>query len=194
MYNTRIYYILASIILFIATIAVVSSHGLSNRSTARESTTHLITAPEQAYQIWQNERVKGRILLLFDNYPHFRGRINYQGSPKLDSSNFVEIAIFNNIIRKIYFIVPDDKWADFRSQDAITNPIREFDGADLGVYLFTLNGTPLIAVPRNYLPQLAEKPLVYINTAVFNRLHTLELLALKNISSDCIISLQRDTK
>lgn len=176
--------------LFITTIIVVNSHGLNNRMIAPDSTTPVIESSEQAYQIWENKKVRGRILLLFDNYPHAKGRFNYNDAPSLTQSNFVEFAVFNNILRRIYYIVPDIMWEDFRKQEAMTNPFREATSLENGVYLFNLNGIPLIAVPLSSLQQMPEKPLVYINTAVFNLTQTLEQLSQKKITSDCIIALQ----
>lgn len=176
--------------LFITTIIVVNSHGHHNRVIAPDLTTHLIESSEQAYQIWENKKVKGRILLLFDNYPHSKGRINYNGTPRLTQSNFVEFAVFNNILRRIYFIVPDSQWGGFLKQEAMTNPFREATSLERGLYLFNLNGIPLIALPLSSLPHLPEKPLVYINSSVFNQRQILEILGQKKISSDCIISLQ----
>jgi len=192
MHKNQVPYSLAAIILFIAVILAVSSHGRHNRIFAPEPTTHTIESAKQAYQIWQGQKIKGRILLLFDNYPHFVGRINYSGKPELTGSNFVELAIFSNMVRKVFLIIPDSKWVEFRKQDAKTNPIREYTDAEVGVYLFNLNGTPLIALPLSQLPELAEKPLVYINSAVFDYSPTLSLLSQKKTNSDCIISLQEN--
>lgn len=176
--------------LFITTIIVVNSHGHNNRVIAPDSTTHLIESSEQAYQIWENKKVKGRILLLFDNYPHSKGRINYNGEPRLTESNFVEFAVLNNVLRRVYYIVPDSQWGGFLKQETMTNPFREATSLERGLYLFNLNGIPLIALPLSSLPHLPEKPLVYINNAIFNNLQIMESLRQNKISSDCIISLQ----
>ena len=176
--------------LFITTIIAVNTHGLNNRVFAPDSNLLVIDSSDQAYRIWENKKVKGRILLLFDNYPHSKGRINYNGEPRLTESNFVEFAVFNNVLRRVYYIVPDSQWTAFRKQEAMTNPFREALSLEQGLYLFNLNGIPLIALPLSSLPHLPEKPLVYINSAVFNQRQIIEILGQKNISSDCIISLQ----
>lgn len=176
--------------LFITTIIAVNTHGLNNRVFAPDSNLLVIDSSDQAYRIWENKKVKGRILLLFDNYPHSKGRINYNGEPRLTESNFVEFAVFNNVLRRVYYIVPDSQWGTFRKQEAMTNPFREAISLEQGLYLFNINGIPLIALPLSSLPHFPEKPLVYINSAVFNQRQILEILGQKNISSDCIISLQ----
>lgn len=190
MYTNKLTLSLISISLFISTIIVVSTHGKNNRIIAPVSTTHVIESPKEAYQIWLNKRVWGRTLLLFDKYPHLRTRINYSEAPLLTQSNLIEFSVMNNTIRRVYFIVPDNMWGEFIKQEAMTNPFREATSLERGMYLFNLNGIPLIALPLSSLPHIPEKPLVYINNSVFNRLQIMEYLRLHKISSDCIISLQ----
>jgi hypothetical protein len=190
MYTNKKYYALFAIILFSVTIISVTSHGRNNRVFLAGTAHHVVESPEQAYQVWASKKLKGRILLLFDTYPHLQGRLNSLGAPELNTTNFLEHAIADNMIRKIFFIVADSKWQEFRRLDNQTNPIREYGGAERGVYLFTLHGVPFIAIPHSSLPQLEETPLVYINAAAYDQRQAMELLRQKNITSDCLIALQ----
>ena len=182
---------LSAILLFISVVITVNLHGNNNRVFSSGKTTHIIDSPEQAYTLWHDKQVKGRILLLFDNYPHAIGYNNYQGKPKLTPSNFVEFSIFANIIRRLYYIVPDDKWLEFKQQEAMYRPLRNVPGIPKSLYLFTFSGIPIIAVTPTSLPHIAEVPLVYINCSLFNYKQTIELLVQKNISSDVLVAYQQ---
>lgn len=176
-------------LLFTIVIIVVSNHGHNSRIFAPGRTAYAVETPEEAYSIWKENNVKGRILLLFDNYPHLRGFRSYDGIPQLTQANLVEFSVFQNIIRKIYYIVPDDEWEDFRQLE-IMHPLRAVPGLERGLFLYNLSGIPIIATTPTALPQLSETTLVYINNSVFNNAQAHELLSVKNITSDIIISYQ----
>lgn len=189
MYEHRTIYSLTILIVFSAVIIIVMLHGHGNRLFASEEVSITIDSPEKAFMIWKEKNVKGRVLLLFDRYPHMRGLRSYNGSPRLTGSNFIEYAIFMNIIRKIYFIVPDDVWEVFRLQETM-HPIREVPGLERGLFLYTLSGIPFIATTPSSMPQLSEKALVLINDTAYDREEALTLLSEKEIGSDIIITHQ----
>ena len=191
MYRYRIVCSLASFVIFLVVILVVRHHGDTNRVIASGLTKLVIDSPEKAYQIWKEKKVKGRILVLFDSYPHAKGLISYNGEPQLYPSNFVEYSVFKNIIRRIYFVVPDGAWEEFRKQKEI-RPIRDVPNMERGLYLFNLNGIPMIAVPMSAIPRISEDVLVYINNSVFNYTQAVELISQRKIASDIIISYQSD--
>jgi len=179
-------YSLTAIILFIIIIVIVVYHGSRNRLVASGTMKFTIENPETAYDIWKDKNVKGRILLLFDNYPHMRGFYTYDGILRLDRFNLVEFSVFQNIIRKIYFIVPEQDWAEFQQQESI-HPIRRVPFAENACYLFSMSGIPFIATTPSSLPNFAEEPLVYVNDRKFDYEETMDLLARKKIVSDIII-------
>lgn len=168
---------------------VCALHGRSGRVFAREKADFIINSPDQAFLSWQESKVKGRILLLFDNYPHLRGLFSYEGAPQLSGTNLVEFSIFNNIIRKIYLIVPDNRWDEFQQQKTI-RPLRKVPGIEKAFYLGSLSGILMIAVTPSSLPHLEERPLVYINSVVFDDAEVRTLLSGKNISTDIIVTLR----
>ncbi|MBJ6802480.1 hypothetical protein [Geomonas propionica] len=179
---------------FLATVvAAVVHHGTVNRSFAPGKETVSVAAPEQAYDVWRQKQVKGRTLVLFDRYPHMRGRFNYQGEPQLQTSNLVEFSIFKNVIRKIYFIVPDDAWEDFLHEKT-TKQVKPIPGLTRGISLYNLNGLPMVATTPSSLPHIPEQVLVYINAGVFDARQAQELLTRKAIDSDITVIFQGNRK
>lgn len=186
MYKHRIFWALAIVVLSAAVLVTLNSHGIRKRIYASATTTHLIDAPQKAYFIWKEKEVKGRTLILFDSYPHNMGYYSYNGEPRLLPTNLVEYSIFQNIIRRIYLVVPENEWSDFRHKPFI-RPIREATDVIKGLYLYNQSGIPLIALTPSSLPLIKEKTLVYINSRVFNADQALAQLAEKNIPSDIVI-------
>jgi hypothetical protein len=193
MYQHRTLWTLSILFLFTAVLIAAGKHGISNRKYAPGRIIHRVNTPEEAYAIWQEQKVRGRTLILFDKYPHNMGYYSYNGDPRLLQSNLIEYSIFQNIIRRIYFIVPEEDWNEFRKQKYI-RPIREATEVNKGLYLYNQSGIPIIAVPPSSLPELEEKSLVYINTRLFAFDQTLALLAQKKIPSDIIISYENPPK
>lgn len=189
MYRHKTAWSLAATILLVTVIAVVTFHGAGNRSFAPARQTVTVDSPEKAYSVWQQNGVKGRTLVLFDRYPHMRGRFNYQGEPQLLRSNLVEFSIFQNIVRKIYFMVPDAGWDEFLHEKTtkLIKPVPEIGKA---VSLYNLNGLPMVATTPSSLPHLSEQVLVYINGDVFNPKEAQNLLTRKGISSDITVIYQ----
>ena len=189
MYKHRTVFTCSAILLFILTLIVVSSHGKGNRIVAPGNTVLTVDSPDKAFDIWQEKKVRGRSLLLFDTYPHAGGLGSYSGPPQLTPSNLVEFSIFRNIVRKIYFMVPETEWNTLQQQKWII-PIREVPHLEKGLFLYNLNGIPLIATTPSSLPPLTEKVLVYVNSRIFTPDQVRDLLAQKGISSDIFITYQ----
>jgi len=193
MYAQKNIYTIAVYILFISILAIFSYKGSQSRGFAATAIRLTIDSPEKAYTIWGDKKLHGRVLILFDHYPHAKGLRFYNGEPQLSSSNLIEFSIFKNIIRKIYYIVPDNQWRDFSQQQSM-NPIREVKELDQGVYLNSLNGVPLIAVTPSSLPAMDESVLVYANTDVFKPEFTTNLLESKKIKTDVFVTYQGAAK
>ncbi|MBJ6752227.1 hypothetical protein [Geomonas anaerohicana] len=193
MYRHKIAWSLAATALLITTIVVGHDHGTGHRRFAQARETVSVDAPEKAYAVWQRTGVKGRTLVLFDRYPHMHGRFNYQGEPQLEHSNLIEYSIFQNVIRKLYFIVPDENWVEFLQQPT-TKVIKPIAGLERGVSLYDLNGLPMIGTTPSSLPHLSEPVLVYINGDVFDARQAQDLLTRKGISSDITVIYQGNRK
>lgn len=186
MYKYPVINALALCILYIGIVFVVGRHGEQNRIFASRKSTYTVDAPEKTYDIWKNAHIKGRTLVLFDSFPHNMGLISYNGNPQLNKTNFIEFSIFQNIIRRIYLIVPEADWNDFRRQKFI-RPIREASEVVKGLYLYNQSGIPIIAVTPSSFPHLSEQALVYINSKRFKLDEAMALLAQNSISSDIIV-------
>jgi hypothetical protein len=189
MLNNRTLFSLAAAGLFAITVIAADRHGHENRIYASGSNTYVVDSPQKAYKIWKEKKVRGRILILFDTYPHNMGFYSYKMLPQLNQANLVEFSIFENIIRRIYFVVPEMEWSVFRNQKYV-RPIREATTITKGLFLYNQSGIPIIAVTPSSLPQIEEKVLVYINTGVFDPVQAQMQLAQKMISSDIIVSFE----
>ncbi|QWV92796.1 hypothetical protein KP004_16680 [Geomonas oryzisoli] len=193
MYRHKTVWSLAATALLIAVIAVDNNHGTGHRIFAPGRETVTVASPEKAYHVWQHKGVKGRTLVLFDRYPHMHGRFNYEGEPQLEHSNLIEYSIFQNVIRKLYFIVPDENWVEFLQQPT-TKVIKPIAGLERGVSLYDLNGLPMIGTTPSSLPHIPEQVLVYINGDVFDARQAQDLLTRKGISSDITVIYQGNRK
>lgn len=187
MYKNKISNSLALCILFFCSVFVVVKHGEVSRKFAPGNMVYTVNAPEKTYYIWKENNLKGRTLILFDSYPHNMGLISYNGPPQLSTTNFVEFSIFQNIIRRVYLVVPEAEWRDFRNQKFV-RPIREASDLVKGLYLYNQSGIPMIAVTPSSLPQIKEQLLVYINSKRFKTDEAQAVLTRNNISSDIIVT------
>jgi len=184
----RTAYTVAACGAFLLVLCLLTLHGRSSRSYASQTARLSVDAPEKALALWEAQKVKGRILLLFDNYPHLQGRYTYGDSSfQPTGSNFIELALFQNIIREIYFIVPDYLWEEFRTNE-MYHPLRGVPGLERGLFLYSMNGLPIIATTPTSLPQLSEPVLVYVNGSIYKEADARDLLAQKNISSELFVT------
>jgi hypothetical protein len=189
MYTRTTAYTLLSFIVCVATVLVLGQHGKAGRTFAAGRSSIVVARPAEAYAVWMGKGVRGRILVLFDRYPHIIGRAGYGGIPQLADANLIEYCVFENIIRKIYFIVPDQNWGDFLKNEW-THPLRSIHGIERGLFLGSRTGVPIIATTPSLLPHIGEQPLVYINTQVYDDRQARDLLEQKQIISDIIITVR----
>lgn len=189
MYANRTVYTVAPVITLVMVILTLYLHGNAERTFASGQSSFVVDAPEDVYGIWKANGVRGRILVLFDRYPHIRGRAGYEGVPKLSASNVIEFCVFENIIRKIYFIVPDTDWGTFLREEKM-RPLRSVYGLERGLFLSSRTGIPIIATTPSSLPYIGEEALVYINAQVFVDQQARDLLKQKQIVSDIIITVR----
>lgn len=174
---------------FLLVLSGAAWRGYKGRVLLQAAETITVARQSQAAIYWEKSGVRGRILLLFDAYPHMRGLAFYEGPPTLTDGNFVEYAIFKNIARKIYLIVADDHWQEFAVRRDI-GVFRELRNGREGLYLFTMSGVPLLAVPASRLATIDEKVLVYVNDRAFSHDQVRTLLNEKKIQSDIFMIYQ----
>lgn len=187
MYAHKTAYTLAIVAACVFVIFCALHRGARNRVMLTASQTVTVQSPDQAFTLWQQSGVRGRILILFDKYPHMKGLRNYHGSPELTQWNLVEYSVLKNIVRKIYLVVPEGEWEELLLQKE-KRPIRPASNLARGMYLSTRSGIPFIAVPPSSLGHISEEVLVYVNTELFDPAQVAELLKQKTIRSDIMIT------
>lgn len=186
MYPHRTAYTIAIFVVCAFVIFFALQKGAHNRVMLAEHKTVTIQTPDQAYNVWQNNGVKGRILILFDSYPHMKGLRNYNGSLNLTQWNLVEFSVLKNIVRKIYLVTPENEWEELLLHKE-KRPIRDVLGLTRGVYLSTMSGIPFIATTPSSLGHISEEVLVYLNEGLFDPVQVIDLLNQNTIRSDIMI-------
>ncbi len=187
MYAHRAAWSVASVVAFAATLLAVEARGARGWVVAASQTTRVVASPAEAALVWEETKVKGRTLLLFDAYPHDLA-VDTSSDEQPPPSDLVRYGIFRGIVRRLYLVVPDADWLKIERNEAVYRPLRRVRGAPEAEYLFTFSGVPMIAVTPSSLPTLREQVLVYANEAVFDRSRVGELLARKGLSSDLLIA------
>lgn len=157
------------ILLFVLVIIFLSIYGTSSRNILKEHLVFEIKNPSKAFLIWKEYGVHGRILIFVDRYltidviflKSIETRFSLMDlkTPPLTDDNFLMLAIYNNIVRKIYHIVPDSLWLKIK-EEFIKNKAFKFDGKSLRV---TIEGVPLIILKALDFKLLKEKALIFIN-------------------------------
>ncbi|MGB8930005.1 MAG: hypothetical protein WCC48_02015 [Anaeromyxobacteraceae bacterium] len=179
---------LASLLAFALTAASLALHGAHGRVYLEGTTTLAVRTPEEAFRRWREAGVRGRILLLFDRYPHLTTTYDQlRGGAPVTTGNFLEHAVLNNVVRKIILVVRDEEWEDLARRPETYLPYRSVPGTDRAFYLHEAGGLPLIAVASSALWQLGEPALVYVNAALFDRGEIPALLGRAGIPSDLTI-------
>lgn len=178
------------VLLFVATLGALALHGRRGRVILPAPVTVPVGAPAEALEAWRREGVRGRVLLLFDRYPHFNtDYVDYRRGAPLNDGNFVEYAIFENVVRKVFFVVRDEEWDAVARQPELYHAFRSVPGVPRALYLHTSSGVPLVAAAASSLPRLAEPALVYVNAAVFDPAEAQEMLRARAIASDLVVVL-----
>lgn len=193
MYTHRNIYTIAILTAFALVTLMAVRIATHNRIILPGSKTVTIQTPDQAYAVWQKNGVKGRTIILFDNYPHMKGLRSYNGLPQLSQWNVIEYSIFKNIIRRIYLVVPEETWSEFLNRGEI-RPISKNSPNMQSIYLTTTSGVPLITSTPTSIQILPEKVLIYINTSFYDYDKAITLLREKGIQSDLIIIYRGDGK
>jgi hypothetical protein len=166
-----------------ATLITLDRYGKSRRRLAPRRQRVELARPEEAFEVWKNAGARGRTLILFGAFPHLwkpsTGSVgNRQG--------VVERAALANIVRRVYFLAPDDRWDELFGQE-LPGFYRKVPGVERGLYMHYSLGLPVIATTPSSLPALAEPALVYVDKGRFEPAFAEEVLSRKGIDSDVII-------
>lgn len=162
--------IVLSVLILVSTVAVLwglDRHGKAARAFAPELGLVLeVERPEQALEVWSQRGVRGRTLLLFGPFPH-PWRSTDGGPHQRGPDSFVTVAALENVIRRIYVLVPDDDW-DRLFGVPLPGFYREAPGLSRGLYMHYPLGLPVIATTPSALPRREEPALVYVDRRRFD--------------------------
>jgi hypothetical protein len=179
---------LAIVLAAAALAAAATWQAQRGRAFAASATTHEVDSPEQAFRLWKAAGVRGRTLLLFAPYPHFHTTYEaYARGAGLGDSNWIEYGIFENVLRRIYWIVPDAEWTAFRKQQATYSPIQAVPFFPGPASLYTASGVPLVAVTPSTLPGLEEPVLVFVSADRFDPREVAAFLSRQSIRADLVV-------
>jgi hypothetical protein len=167
-----------------ATLITLDHYGKSRRGLAPRTQRVELTRPEESFDVWKNAGARGRTLILFGAFPHL-WRPSMTG-PRTGQESVVERAAHANIVRRVYFLVPDDRWDALFGQD-LPGFYRKAPGMERGLYMHYSVGLPVIATTPSSLPALAEPALVYIDKERFEPAFAEEVLSKRGIGSDVTI-------
>ncbi len=144
------------IVLFLALVVLfLTSTAVSQRRTVHPPQVHVLSRPQDAYDVWIEKNVHGRTLLLFDRFLNADAR----GLP-VGPDNYVYLAIEHGLVRKIHHIIPDGMW-DEASSALAKNVWAVPTGR--GYRMAAAEGVPVRIVPLSRFEPGDETYLVNLN-------------------------------
>jgi hypothetical protein len=174
----------AVLLLSLGTLIALDRYGKSRRVHSDRARVLEVARPEQAYEVWKESGASGRTLLLFAAFPHLWTGM---GPGSLGPESFVTRAALDNVVRRIYVVVPDDAWDQFYGVD-LPGFFRRAPPPERSVYLRYSLGLPVIATTVSSLPPISEPSLVYVDRRRFELSYVQELLSARRIPSDTIVA------
>jgi len=113
----------------------------------------------EAVEVWRQAQVRGRTLV------HLSRRIAMRAEPDqidpgpITEDNYLYAALRENLIRRVYHVIPDDEWAD------VERNLRDFPGAARVRTGFRLEmeGAPVLVLRAGDLPRVKERVLVNVD-------------------------------
>ncbi|HSN16122.1 MAG TPA: hypothetical protein VLT61_15925 [Anaeromyxobacteraceae bacterium] len=145
-----------------------------------------VARPEQTLDAWRERGLRGRTLVLFGPFPHL-WRTSYSDGAPRGPQGFVELAALENVVRRVYFLVPDEDW-EVQFGGDLPGFYRRVPGVARGLYMHYSLGLPVVATTPSSLPRLHEPALVYVDQERFDLASTRRVLARKGIVSDLIVA------
>jgi hypothetical protein len=183
--RARIRIAIAILLLSVACLIALDRHGKRNRISSSGHEVIEVDRPEQVYEAWRARGARGRTLLLFGTFPH-PWRSTDQGVDAPGPASFVTLAALENVIRRIYVLVPDDRW-DALFGVPLPGFFRAVPGLERGLYMHYPLGLPVIATTPSSLPRLSEPSLVYVDRERFELPDVERILSEKGAASDLIV-------
>src|SRR5262249_44075429 len=125
---------------------------------------------DAAYHVWREARVCQRILVHID--AHHDMWCVKDGTP-ITIANFIAPALKEDLIREVFWVVPDDSWQTTRTRRPILRHVRAIVKgyprpsrclrADDHKISAVVAGKPLHILPLRHLPRIEEKVLLDID-------------------------------
>lgn len=121
-----------------------------------------ITAVEEplgALYVWNEGKVRGRVLVLFDRHLHAEAEASPLAEPPVAGHNFVYHAVQLGIVKKIYHVIPDRSWHE------VEQNLFHMAGTAFSHDRFRLNiteGVPVTVLRIKDVPHIREKVLMSI--------------------------------
>jgi tetratricopeptide (TPR) repeat protein len=130
----------------------------------------LIENHDRAYELWQQAGVRQRTLLHIDAH-HDMWWADNVGS--LSIANFISLAIAQNLVREIYWVVPDATWSTSEGRAAVGRHLRKIQDGYPGTRAphrserrrirTSVMDRPLVVCSLDSLPRLSESVLLDID-------------------------------
>lgn len=186
--NIQALEIFLSIVLLAIVLSFLFYYGRSNVKCLNAPRIQFVSKPDEAYTFWQESKINGRILLLFDRYlnaaPVDRREYIILNETLLRPDNYIYFAGDKNFIRKIYHIIPESSWPEV--QQALSGwPLVTFSNE---VYrMVTGEAIPVLILRAKDIPNIKEKVLISINGAYWGEQdiqQIIEILESKGLKSD----------
>lgn len=218
MKRQEIIYTATILVLFFATIFGLSAYGKASRTYNKpivtigsgKPNTFILSQPKEAYTVWRNLKLKGRVLVHFGSHLPVRQDLRELMVPTNDTkilsrridgssltlrnNNYLAAAMFDSIIKRIYAIVPDYQWERVKSS-LIKGKFYRYNGTS---FEGTLSSGHHIEIGRlNLLSKIDEPVLLNFETDFFPTKYSAEKIASElkklKLKTDCItISLPKD--
>jgi hypothetical protein len=180
-----------ALLLLALVLAVAARRGERGRVTLSTRRAVSVSSPEEAYRVWDEAGVRGRILLVFDRYPHLDlAYESYRAGARPDDRSFLDFAVFGGVVRKIYWVVPEDAWDDVSRQEQLYHVLRRLDGEAMVLLVNDNSGIPLVAATPSALPPIPEDVLVYVNGTLYDAAQIAALLERLKIATDLAVVLE----
>jgi hypothetical protein len=185
--RTRARIAIAILALSALTFVSLDQFGRARRRFSPREEVIELARPEQALDAWRERGLRGRTLILFGPFPHLWRTSYSEGAPRQGPQGFVELAALENVVRRVYFLVPDESW-DAQFAGDLPGFFRKVPGVERGLYMHYPLGLPVVATTPSSLPRLHEPALVYVDEGRFDLAFARRVLARKGIVSDLIVA------
>lgn len=150
---------MTAILLFaLITLLLCAFYGSQQRRYASPPVVRNVVRYVDIFHLWEQERVKGRILYLFDR----RAFRSDKGTEATDD-NYLDLALKKGIVRKVFHIVPASAWGEV--QEHLRKDAR-FTHTN-GIYVLPMEEGRLYVTTIGRITAMSEPVLIVVNSEVW---------------------------